>query len=217
MHCLGNGHPCARLNKHLMQLGWAISNVWFNISRGLNMSKCQLIDRCNFITASGQKENFRFHIIRGWFTSLALPLKKNSKDSYLQLFWVKAKSSDYIFIRYVKFLAQSCHQAKIHEWQLGIIFNRSTSVMYQNEIPKKKGNWMHTFNYLILQLIQLIWDLESRILVLHLSLGWKRMTSCPYFSNHNLFDPIVIVMLVLQAENKRPLGSIFPTTILSNY
>ena len=51
---------------------------------------------------------------------------------------------------------------------------------------------MHAFNYLILQLIQLIWELESRILVLHLSLGWKRMTSCPYLSNHNLFDPIVI-------------------------
>ena len=51
---------------------------------------------------------------------------------------------------------------------------------------------MHTYNYLILQLIQLIWELESRILVLHWSLGWKWMTSCPYLSNHNLFDPIVI-------------------------
>ena len=75
MHSLDNGHPCVSPNKHLMQLGWAISKVWLDISPGLNMSKCQLVDRCNSITASGQKENFRFHIIHGWFTSLALPSK----------------------------------------------------------------------------------------------------------------------------------------------
>ena len=59
------------------------------------------------------------------------------------LYLRKAKSSDYMFIRYFKFLAQSCHQAKIHTKYILAVLSPSmpfNAWLWQIESPNKRAS-----------------------------------------------------------------------------